>query len=83
MFLSRNKKIMYTPVNPSFIIQKWGLRGSKLYRHVFVMDQIFLYANITIMLQYNEKSRFFFFSKERRLSMILVTSARVYERRVA
>ena len=28
---------MYTPVNPSFTIWKWGLRGSKLYRHVFVM----------------------------------------------
>ena len=28
---------MYTPLNPSFTIQKWGLRGSKLYRHVFVM----------------------------------------------
>ena len=28
---------MYTPVNPSFTILKWGLRGSKLYRHVFVM----------------------------------------------
>ena len=28
---------MYTPVNPSFTIEKWGLRGSKLYRHVFVM----------------------------------------------
>ena len=27
MFLSRNKKIMYTPVNPSFTVQKWGLRG--------------------------------------------------------
>ena len=26
---------MYTPVNPSVTIQKWGLRGSKLY--VFVM----------------------------------------------
>ena len=24
-------EIMYTPVNPSFTIQKWGLRGSKLY----------------------------------------------------
>ena len=32
------RKIMYTPVNPSFIIYKWGLRGSKLYRHVFVMQ---------------------------------------------
>ena len=28
---------MYTPVNPSFTIQKWGLKGSKLYRRVFVM----------------------------------------------
>ena len=27
---------MYTPVNPSFTIYKWGLRGSTLYRHVFV-----------------------------------------------
>ena len=37
MFLSRNKKIIYTPVNPSFTIWKWGLRGSTLYRHVFGM----------------------------------------------
>ena len=29
---------MYTPLNPSFTIQKWGLRGSKLYRYVFVMN---------------------------------------------
>ena len=29
---------MYTPVNPSFTIYKWGLRGSKLYRRVFVMS---------------------------------------------
>ena len=28
---------MYTPVNPSFTIQKWGSRGSTLYRHVLVM----------------------------------------------
>ena len=27
MFLNRNKKIIYTPVNPSLTIQKWGLRG--------------------------------------------------------
>ena len=27
MFLSRNKKIIYTPVDPSFTIWKWGLRG--------------------------------------------------------
>ena len=28
---------MYTLVNPNFIIYKWGLRGSKPYRRVFVM----------------------------------------------
>ena len=28
---------MYTPVKPSFTIKKWGLRGSKLYRHVFAI----------------------------------------------
>ena len=27
---------MYTSVNPSLIIEKCGLRGSKLYRYVFV-----------------------------------------------
>ena len=37
MFWAEIRKIMYTPVNPSFTIWKWGLRGSKLYRHVFVM----------------------------------------------
>ena len=37
MFLSRNEKIIYTPVNLNFTIYKWGLRGSKLYRYVFVM----------------------------------------------
>ena len=25
-------------VNPSFTIYKWGLRGSKLYRRVFVIE---------------------------------------------
>ena len=37
LFWAEIRKIMYTPVNPSFIIQRWGLRGSKLYRYVFVM----------------------------------------------
>ena len=27
MFWSKNKKNSYTPANPSFAIQKWGLRG--------------------------------------------------------
>ena len=37
MFWAEIWKIMYTPVNPRFTIQKWGLRGSKLYRYVLVM----------------------------------------------
>ena len=40
MFLSRNKKKNVYPCKPSFTIQKWGLRGSKLYRRVFVMKKI-------------------------------------------
>ena len=36
-FWAEIRKIMYNPVNPSFTIQKWGLRGPKLYRHVFVI----------------------------------------------
>ena len=28
---------MYTPVNPSFIILKWGVRGSTLFGHVSMM----------------------------------------------
>ena len=27
---------MYTPVNPSFTIQKLGLKGSTIYRHFFL-----------------------------------------------
>ena len=37
MIRAEIRQIMYTPVNPRFTIEKWGLRGSKLYRHVFVM----------------------------------------------
>ena len=29
---------MCTPVNLKFTVYKWGLRGSKLYRRVFVMS---------------------------------------------
>ena len=36
-FWAEIRKIVYTPINPSFTIWKWGLRGSKLYRYVFVM----------------------------------------------
>ena len=37
MFKSKYKTIMRTPVNPSFTIYKWGVRGSSLHGHVFVM----------------------------------------------
>ena len=39
---------MYTPVNPSFTIKKWGLRGSTLYRHVFVMRSKEVEGRLTI-----------------------------------
>ena len=38
MFCVEIRKIIFTPVNPSFTILKWGLMGSKLCRHMFVMD---------------------------------------------
>ena len=37
MFLSKNKKNNIYPCKPQFYYIKWVLRGSKLYRHVFVM----------------------------------------------
>ena len=53
MFLNSNKKIIYTPANPSFTIWKWGLRGSTLYRHVFVMTAEFLiYNSIPVLLRF-------------------------------
>ena len=36
-FEQKLEKKMYTPVNPSFTILKWGLREWKLYRYVFMM----------------------------------------------
>ena len=40
MFLSRNKKNKVYTCKPQFYYIKWGLKGSKLYRHVFVMSLI-------------------------------------------
>ena len=34
----QNKKNNVYPVNPSFTIKKWGRKGSKLYRHVFMVN---------------------------------------------
>ena len=39
LFLSKIRKIMNTHVNPSFTIYIWDLRGAKLYRRVFMMNQ--------------------------------------------
>ena len=38
MFLSRNKKNNVYPCKPQFYYIKVGFKGSKLYRHVFMMD---------------------------------------------
>ena len=42
MFLDRNKKTNVYPCKPQFYYIKWGLRGLKLYRHVFMMGVIAL-----------------------------------------
>ena len=42
IFLSGNKKNNIYPCKPLFYYIKWGLRGSKLYRYVFVMRYIVL-----------------------------------------
>ena len=39
MFLSRNNKNNVHPCKPQFYFIKVGLRGSKLYRYVFVMKR--------------------------------------------
>ena len=41
---------MYTPVNHSFTILKWSLRGSKLYRHVLVMVSLSLSLSHSLFL---------------------------------
>ena len=38
MFWIKNK-IMYTPVNPIFSIQKWGVKGSSFHGHVSMMNR--------------------------------------------
>ena len=40
MFLNRNKKNNLYSCKLQFYYYKWGLRGSKLYRHVFVMNAL-------------------------------------------
>ena len=36
-FRAKKRKNMYIPVNPSFTIYKWGVRGSGSHGHVIVM----------------------------------------------
>ena len=48
MFLSKNKKNNVYPCKPQFYYKKWGLRGSILYRQVFVM--------MTMVLLYDDES---------------------------
>ena len=45
IFKAEIRKIVYTPVNPSFTIYKWGLRGSKLYLFFFILF-LFIYLFI-------------------------------------
>ena len=51
------RKIMYTPVNPSFTVKNWGLRGSKLHGQVSLMMPIFITLKV-----------FFFFETARYFS---------------
>ena len=54
MFLSRKKKNNVYPCKPQFYYIKVGLRGSKLYRHVFVMFRyFFLSYNYVLRLSCN------------------------------
>ena len=46
--MSRNKKNNVYPCKPQFYYIKMGLRGSKLYRHVFVMNCIDVYKIHTV-----------------------------------
>ena len=55
MFFSKKWKIIYTPVNPSSTIWKWGLRRSKLYRHVFVMLIVYFHYNPLSVIQWNSQ----------------------------
>ena len=62
---------MCTPVNPSFTTLKWGLRGFKVYRRVFVMmitSSIphLLHLHASKMMLYLYASRLYDFIKIRR-----------------
>ena len=60
MFWSKNKNL-YTPVNPSFTILKWGLRGCSLHGHVFVMSRAYGYFSRYIDEKGNSSEKKLFF----------------------
>ena len=39
MFWSKTKKNSYTPAIPSFVAQKWCIRGYSLHGHVFLVEK--------------------------------------------
>ena len=69
---------MYTPVNPSFTIQKWGLRGSVLYRYVFVMCNPMHTHNMWSCRKKKKKKKILcikvFINKEPWLTVVLLAS---------
>ena len=53
-FWAEIRKIIYTPVNPSFCYIKMGFKGGQnLYRHVSVMDRIEMYLFMLILNTFN------------------------------
>ena len=54
-FLADIIKIMFTPVNPSFTISKWGKKGSRLYSHVFMMCRDWKWELRPVLLKLSHK----------------------------
>ena len=74
MFLSRNKKNNVYPCKPQFYYIKVGLRGSELYRRVFVMPPApefvgeevvydYLFSEDLLKAPYSSKIEIFFLYK--------------------
>ena len=57
LYLSINKKTNVYPCKPQFHYIKMGLRGSKLYRHVFVMEAQILMGKSKKNKQKNKKKK--------------------------
>ena len=89
-FWAEIRKIVSSPVNPSFTISKWRLRGSTLYRHVFVTsDSICSIAQQYSADQYGRRSsayvRWYYFGatldpryEEKHYESVHVTSALLF-----